>query len=141
MAIWFGDPGIVLPLRPGPGVMAHVLGIEVTELGEDWARGRMPVDGRTRQPAGLLHGGASVALAETLMSFAATLCVDRARFAIVGQQISANHLRGVREGWVTATARPVHLGRTSQVWDCAIDNEAGERVCVSRMTAAVVARP
>jgi 1,4-dihydroxy-2-naphthoyl-CoA hydrolase len=121
-----------------PTTLTGALGIELTELGDDFLRGRMPVDARTRQPYGLLHGGASVALAETLGSFAGGLCVDNAR--VVGIEINANHLRGVTDGWVIGTARPLHLGRSTQVWEIRIEDEAGRAVCVSRLTLAVVGR-
>ena len=118
--------------------MVGHLGITITEAGEDWLRGTMPVDARTRQPYGLLHGGASVALAETLGSMAGGLCVDPQREAVVGLEINANHLRAVRSGVVTGTARALHVGRTTQVWEIRIENEAGKPVCVSRLTLAVV---
>lgn len=118
--------------------MVEHLAIRVTELGPDFLRGTMPVDHRTHQPAGLLHGGASVALAETLGSFAANLCVDPSRKACVGQEISASHLRSVREGVVTGTARPKHIGRSSQVWEIEIVDERDRLVCLSRLTVAVV---
>ena len=118
---------------------AH-LGMEIVEVGADFLRGRMPVDDRTRQLHGILHGGASVALAETLGSIAATLVVDRARFTCVGQEINANHLRAVSSGWVTGTARPVHLGRRSHVWEIRITDEADRLVCISRLTMAVLER-
>jgi uncharacterized protein (TIGR00369 family) len=113
------------------------LGIVVTELGEDFLRGTMPVDQRTRQPYGLLHGGSSVLLAETLGSLAANLCVDPADGQAVGLEINANHLRAVTEGTVTGTARPVHVGRSTQVWDIRIEDEQGRPVCVSRLTLAM----
>ena len=113
------------------------LGIVFTELGPDYLRGTMPVDARTRQPYGLLHGGASVLLAETLGSTAGGLCVGEGQ-GVVGIEINANHLAGVREGLVTGTARPLHLGRSTQVWEIRIENEAGQLVCVSRLTMAVV---
>ncbi|SDD67464.1 hotdog fold thioesterase [Aquimonas voraii] len=116
------------------------LGIEVLEVGEDFIRGRMPVDHRTHQPFGLLHGGASVALAETLGSMAASLCVDPATQMAVGLEINANHLRAVTTGWVIGTARPIHVGRSTQVWDIRIENETGQPVCISRLTMAVVPR-
>jgi 1,4-dihydroxy-2-naphthoyl-CoA hydrolase len=115
-----------------------VLGIELVEQGDDFLRGRMPVDARTHQPYGLLHGGASVALAETLGSFAGGLCVEDAR--VVGIEINANHLRAVTEGWVIGTARPLHLGRSTQVWEIRIEDEDGRLVCVSRLTLVVVGR-
>lgn len=113
------------------------LGIEITEIGDDFVRGRMPVDRRTHQPYGLLHGGASVVLAESLGSIGAGLVVGGSG-AVVGIEINANHLRGVREGWVTGTARPLHTGRTTQVWEIRIENDDGALVCISRLTLAVV---
>ena len=120
------------------GTLIEHLGIVFTEAGEDWVRATMPVDPRTRQPYGLLHGGASVVLAETLGSSAGNLCVDTATQVCVGLEINANHLRATRTGTVTGTARAVHVGRTTQVWDIRIENEAGKPVCVSRLTLAVV---
>ncbi len=114
------------------------LGIVMTEAGEDWLRGTMPVDARTHQPFGILHGGASVALAETLGSMAGNLTVDTSREMVVGLEINANHVRAVREGTVTGTARALHIGRSTQVWEIRIENEAGKLVCVSRITLAVV---
>lgn len=121
------------------GSMVEHLGITLTDAGTDWLRGTMPVDARTRQPFGILHGGASVALAETLGSIAGNLCVDPARQRVVGLEINANHLRAVREGTVTGTARAVHVGRSTQVWEIRIENEDGKAVCISRLTLAVVA--
>jgi len=125
----------------GAGTMARPLGIVFTEIGENFVRGTMPVDARTRQPYGLLHGGASVALAETLGSTGASMCVDHARYLCVGQEINANHLKSVRSGIVTGTARPLHLGSRSQVWSIDIVSESGALVCVSRHTVAVLQRP
>lgn len=119
--------------------MVEHLGIRLTEIGSDFLQGTMPVDHRTHQPAGLLHGGASAALAETLGSFAANLCVDPSQKTAVGQEISASYLRSVRHGLVTGTARPLHLGRSSQVWQIEIVDERDRLVCVSRLTVAVVA--
>ena len=116
------------------------LGIVFTELGPDYLRGTMPVDARTRQPYGLLHGGASVLLAETLGSSAGGLCVDEGQ-GVVGIEINANHLAGVRSGLVTGTARPLHVGRSTQVWEIRIEDGRGRLACVSRLTLAVVARP
>lgn len=122
------------------GQMASHLGIEITAVGSDSMTARMPVDHRTIQRIGILHGGASLALAETVGSIAASFCVDRDRFFIVGQEINANHIRAVRngEGFVYATATPLHLGRASQVWDIRIRDEANRLVCVSRFTVAVL---
>src|SRR5437870_3942277 len=100
--------------------LAHALGIEITAVAEDGVEGRMPVDGRTHQPMGLLHGGASVALAETLGSLAAATRIDMTKQACVGLEINANHLKGVREGWVRGRATPVHVGRSTQVWEIRI---------------------
>jgi 1,4-dihydroxy-2-naphthoyl-CoA hydrolase len=122
------------------GTLIEHLGIEFTEIGDDFIRGTMPVDGRTRQPYGLLHGGASVALAETLGSTGAAMCVDSAEYQCVGQEINANHVRAARAGLVTGTARPVHLGGRTQVWTIDILNEAGKLVCTSRLTMAVIRR-
>ena len=115
------------------------LGIVFTEIGPDYVRGTMPVDARTRQPYGLLHGGASVLLAETLGSSAGNLCVGSDEIC-VGIEINANHLRAAREGMVTGTARPIHIGARTQVWDIRIEDERGRLVCISRLTLAVVAR-
>lgn len=113
------------------------LGIVFTEQGEDFLRGTMPVDQRTKQPYGLLHGGSSVLLAETLGSFAANLCMDPADGQMVGLEINANHLRAITGGTVTGTARPIHVGRSTQVWDIRIEDEQGRAVCVSRLTLAL----
>ncbi len=114
------------------------LGIVFTAAGEDWISATMPVDERTRQPYGILHGGASVVLAETLGSSAGNLCVDTTREVCVGLEINANHIRAVRAGTVTGTARAVHVGRSTQVWDIRIEDAAGKLVCTSRLTLAVV---
>jgi 1,4-dihydroxy-2-naphthoyl-CoA hydrolase len=116
------------------------LGIRFTEIGDDFVRGTMPVDARTKQPYGLLHGGASVALAETLGSMGATMCVDTKEYLCVGQEINANHVRGARTGQVTGTARPVHVGGRSQVWTIDICDDAGNLVCTSRLTIAIIRR-
>ena len=113
------------------------LGIVFTGIGPDFLRATMPVDARTRQPYGLLHGGASVLLAETLGSSAGNLCVD-AGLLCVGLDINANHLLAVREGVVTGTARPLHLGRSTQVWEIRIEDAGGRLACISRLTLAVV---
>jgi 1,4-dihydroxy-2-naphthoyl-CoA hydrolase len=110
------------------------LGIEFTEVGADFLRGRMPVDERTRQPYGILHGGASVALAETLGSTAAGLVVDPDKYRVVGQEINANHIRAVSDGFVIGTARPHHVGRRSHVWEIRIADEQERLVCISRLT-------
>lgn len=122
------------------GTAAKSLGIRFTELGPDYLRGTMPVDERTRQPFGLLHGGASVLLAETLGSLAANLCLDPSRELAVGLDINANHLRAVQAGEVTGTAVPLHIGRTTQVWEIRITTEKNELSCIARLTMAVVPR-
>lgn len=122
------------------GSLVGQLGITITEVGEDFIRGTMPVDERTRQPYGLLHGGASVALAETLGSIGGNLHLDNAVAMAVGLEISANHVRPVTAGTVTGTARALHVGRNTQVWDIRIENEDGQLTCVSRLTLAVVPR-
>lgn len=120
-----------------PNTLLATLGIRLTEIGFDFVRGTMPVDARTHQPQGLLHGGASVALAESLGSIAANLVIDPETQLCVGQEINANHLRSVTSGLVTGTARPHYLGRTSQVWGIEIENAQGQLVCISRITMAV----
>jgi 1,4-dihydroxy-2-naphthoyl-CoA hydrolase len=110
------------------------LGIEFTEIGADFLRGHMPVDDRTRQPYGILHGGASVALAETLGSTAAGLVVDPNKYRVVGQEINANHVRAISDGFVIGTARPHHVGRRSHVWEIRITDEQERLVCISRLT-------
>ena len=120
--------------------LARALGIEIVELGKDRVVATMPVDDRTRQPFGILHGGASIALAETVASFGALMQVDREKFVAVGMEINGNHLRPKSEGIVRATATPVHVGRTSQVWQVDIVDEEGRLVCVSRCTLGVVPR-
>jgi len=140
MAIWKREYTLEEINAMGRGSMVAHLGIEFTAIGDDFLRARMPVDGRTRQPAGLLHGGASAALAETLGSFAANLVADPGggMGGCVGLEINANHLRSVRAGWVVGETRPLHLGRTTQVWEIRISDEAGQPVCVSRLTMAVL---
>ena len=121
------------------GTLMQALGIEFTELGDGYLRATMPVDARTHQPYGLLHGGASVALAETLGSSAGMIAARGD--AVVGMEINANHLRAVRIGIVTGTARPLHVGRSTQVWEIRIEDEGGKPVCISRITLAVLPRP
>jgi 1,4-dihydroxy-2-naphthoyl-CoA hydrolase len=122
------------------GTLIDNLGILFTETGEDFLRGTMPVDARTIQPYGLLHGGASVALAETLGSTGAAMCIDAAEYQCVGQEINANHVRAARSGLVMGTARPIHIGGRTHVWGIDIVNEANKLVCVSRITMAIIKR-
>jgi 1,4-dihydroxy-2-naphthoyl-CoA hydrolase len=118
--------------------MVEHLGIIYTDLGPESITAKMPVDHRTHQPLGLLHGGASVALAETLGSVAATFSVDHKKFTCVGIEINANHVRSVTKGWVVGTATPLHSGKSTQIWQITINNESGELVCISRLTLAVI---
>ncbi|HEU4670562.1 MAG TPA: hotdog fold thioesterase [Dyella sp.] len=138
MGIWKQDISVETINGWSKSTLMEALGIRITERGEDFLRGTMPVDARTHQPYGLLHGGASVALAETLGSTAAMLTLDPTRELTVGLDINANHVRGVRSGTVTGTARPLHIGRTTQVWEIRIENEDSSLVCISRLTMAVV---
>jgi 1,4-dihydroxy-2-naphthoyl-CoA hydrolase len=140
MSIWFQPTTIdqVNALFAGVRDINQHLDLQLTEIGDDFLRGTLPVDERTRQPFGLLHGGANVVLAETLGSVASNLVLDSSKFHAVGQEISANHLRSARSGRVTGTARPVHIGGRSQVWDIQIHDEAGKLTCVSRLTMAVI---
>lgn len=140
MAIWYNEFGVDDFNRRGKNTLSELLGIQFTEIGEDYLTATMPVDERTRQPIGILHGGANVVLAETVASTAANAVIDIKHFYCVGLEINANHLRSVKEGLVTAVASPIHLGRTTQVWQIEIYNEQGKKTCISRMTAAVIAR-
>ncbi|MEZ4698854.1 MAG: hotdog fold thioesterase [Rhodothermales bacterium] len=124
----------------GHGAMPGYHDIVCTEVGDDYLVATMPVDHRTHTPHGVLHGGASVVLAETVGSLAGTLCVDWERQVCVGLEINANHIRSVRDGIVAGTARPLHLGKRTQVWNIEIRDEAGRLVCVSRLTLAVIDR-
>ncbi|MBX3103248.1 MAG: hotdog fold thioesterase [Bacteroidetes bacterium] len=121
-------------------MLQHV-GIEFTEVGPDYLKARMPVDARTRQTFGILHGGASVVLAESIGSIGANLCVDASRQACVGLDINANHIRSIREGWVHAHARPLHVGRSTQVWHIDLKDENDQLVCICRLTMAVIDKP
>ena len=124
-----------------PGTAPGNLGIVLTEHGSDFLRATMPVDARTKQPFGLLHGGSSVLLAETLASLGGYLCLDPdSGQQLAGLEINANHIKAVTEGEVTGTARPIHLGRATQVWEIRIEDDRGRLVCISRMTGAVIGR-
>ncbi|MCK5209120.1 MAG: PaaI family thioesterase [Cyclobacteriaceae bacterium] len=118
--------------------MVDHLGIEFLELGKNYITAKMPVDPRTTQPMGLLHGGASIALAETLGSVASSILVDINKFHCVGLEINANHIKSARKGYVTGKATPIHLGKKTHVWDIKITNEKDDLVCVSRLTVAVI---
>lgn len=139
MGIWFNKDLSIADLMPlGKDTMGDHIGIEWTGVGDDFITARMPVDNRTRQPYGLLHGGASVALAETLGSVAAAMVIDNTKFYCVGLEINANHVRGVREGFVEGMAKPIHIGASTQVWDIRIYDERKKLVCVSRLTVAIL---
>ncbi|MGL6028548.1 MAG: hotdog fold thioesterase [Legionella sp.] len=140
MAIWFKEISIELLNNRGKNTLSEFLGIEFTAIGEDSMTATMPVNDRTKQPIGILHGGANVVLAETIASTAANAVVDLSQFYCVGLEINANHIRSVREGIVTAITTPIHIGRTTQIWQINIFNETGKQTCVSRMTASVIKR-
>jgi len=141
MAVWHGTPTLDDVNQSMGNCMPSYLGMKITEIGDDYLVGTMPVEDRTRQPFGILHGGASVALAETLGSVAANMVVDNRKFYCVGQEINANHLRPVPDGEVTARATAVHIGRSSQVWEIRIHDPKGKLNCISRITMAVVPVP
>jgi 1,4-dihydroxy-2-naphthoyl-CoA hydrolase len=124
--------------RLSVNTLAEQIGIQFTAIGDDFLEATMPVDNRTRQPFGLLHGGASVALAETMGSVAAACCVDLSRQFCVGLEINANHIRGIKEGVVKGITRPMHIGKKTQVWEIRIQNQQDELVCISRITMAVL---
>ena len=127
-------------LELGKGTMGEYIGIEWQEIGEDYLKAKMPVDHRTIQPYGLMHGGASAALAETVGSVASSLVVDHSKYYCVGLEINANHIRSAREGFVTGTASPLHLGKTTHVWDIKIHDMQNKLVCASRLTVAILPR-
>ena len=139
MSIWFATPPTLAELTDlGRNGMPGHIGIEFIEIGDNWVKARMPVDRRTHQPYGRLHGGASVALAETVASVAGAMTVDPTQFGAVGMEINANHIRPVKDGWVYATATAESIGRTTQVWTIRITDGGDKLVCLSRMTLAVI---
>lgn len=140
MSIWRLEPTLEEIQEKARNTLSEYIGIQFTEVGPDFVRATMPVNPHTHQPTGVLHGGASVALAETVGSVAANLCVDQATHLCMGQEINANHLRPVASGIVTATARPYHIGGRSHVWHIEIRDEGDKLVCVSRLTVAVITR-
>jgi 1,4-dihydroxy-2-naphthoyl-CoA hydrolase len=141
MSIWRTETSVEQLHQFSRETLADTIGIRVTEIGPDFLRATMPVNPKVHQPMGVLHGGASVALAETVGSVAAMLCVDRDKDVCLGQEINANHLRPITSGIVTATARPFHIGKRSQVWSIEIRDEQDRLVCVSRLTMAVIDKP
>lgn len=138
MSIWFQPFTLEEIQQYSRGSMVEHVDLRFTEIGPDFLRATLPVDARTTQPFGLLHGGASVMLAETLGSVAAQHCVDMTKFFCVGQEINANHIRSVRSGRVTGTARPIHIGSRSQVWEIRIEDDRGRLACISRLTMSVL---
>jgi len=140
MVIWFSPTTVASLNTRSADTMVEHLGIEYTEIGDDYIKARMPVDNRTVQPARILHGGASVALAETLGSVAAYHCIDPLEKVVVGLEINANHVRAVREGSVTGIVRPLHVGRSTHIWEIHIRDDQDHLVCISRITMAVLDR-
>lgn len=138
MSIWFRKYTLEEVQQHGIGTMVEHIGIRITEVGDDFLKGTMPVDHRTVQPMGILHGGASVALAETLGSIAANLVVDSKEKYCVGLDINANHIRAAKKGIVTGVAKPLHIGSATQVWSIEMTNEENKIVCISRLTMAVL---
>lgn len=138
MGIWYRDYNLESIKEVVKGNMSEHLGMELLELGDSFLKGRMPVDARTKQPTGVLHGGASAAFAESLGSIAGNLVVDMNQFSCVGLDINANHLRQVSSGYVYGIAFPFHLGKKTQVWSIEIHNEDGKLVCISRLTLAII---
>ena len=140
MAIWKTAVDLFQLEQRNSSTAASHMGIEFTGFGEDWLTARMPVDHRTLQPIGILHGGASVVLAETLGSVASNLCVDSKTHYCVGLDINANHIRSAREGYVDGEARPIHIGRSTHVWEIRIFDSAKRLTCISRLTMSVLPR-
>lgn len=138
MSIWFDEFPIDYANSRSKNCLIEHLGMELLAAGEDYLKARMPVDVRTRQPAGVLHGGASVAFAETLASWASMFVVDRSKYYCVGLEINANHLRPVSSGYVYGIVRPVQLGKTIHVWQALVTDEEDKQVCISRITMAVL---
>lgn len=139
MSIWFNKHITLEDLRDtGRGTMDEHIGIEWTEIGEDFLKARMPVDHRTRQAYGLLHGGASCVLAESIGSIASAMVIDPSQNQCVGLEINANHVHSATEGFVTAVAMPLHLGKSTHVWDIRIYNDSNKLVCVCRLTVAII---
>lgn len=139
-SIWYKPFTLEHLNQSGVGTMVDFLGISFIEIGDDYLKATMPVTAKTKQPMGILHGGANVVLAETLASVAAMVVLNTETHYSVGLDINANHIRSVSEGIVTGITRPLHLGRTTQVWSIDIFNEKGSLTCTSRMTAAVIER-
>lgn len=140
MPIWKMPLSLESATERSKNTFVEFIGIKFTEMGDDYLKATLPVDHTTKQPLGYLNGGVSVALAESVASTAANYCVDQTKYYCVGLEINANHLRPAVSGVVIATARPLHLGNKTQVWEIKIENEEGKLTCVSRMTMAVISR-
>jgi 1,4-dihydroxy-2-naphthoyl-CoA hydrolase len=141
MRIWFNKDLSLNDIKPlGKDTMGDYIGIEWMEVGDNFIKAKMPVDNRTRQPYGLLHGGASCVLSETIGSVASAMVVDHSKFVCVGLEINANHVRSARAGFVTGIALPLHLGGNTHVWDVRIYDELEKLVCISRLTVAIIPR-
>ncbi len=140
MAIWFKNTSLEDLNNRGKNTMVEFLNIQFTEVGDDFLIATMPVSTRIKQPMGIVHGGANVVLAETIASTAANAVVDSTRFYCVGLEINANHIRSVKDGIITGKASPIHLGRTTQIWQINIFNEDQKMTCISRMTASVISK-
>ena len=140
MAIWFQQFTTADLNKRGENTLSDFLGIVFTAVGDDSLTATMPANARTKQPLGIVHGGANVVLAETIASTGANAVIDLEKFYCVGLEINANHIRSVKEGLVTGIARPIHIGRSTQIWQIDMYNDAGKKTCVSRMTASVLTR-
>jgi 1,4-dihydroxy-2-naphthoyl-CoA hydrolase len=139
MSIWFNKTLTIEDIAPiSKNTLGEHIGMRFSEIGEDYLKATMPVDHRTHQPYGLLHGGASAALAETLGSVCSALVIDQEKFICVGIEINANHVRSVRRGTVEGTCTPIHIGATTHVWDIRIHDERNKLICVSRLTVAIL---
>jgi 1,4-dihydroxy-2-naphthoyl-CoA hydrolase len=138
--IWFKEVDLLGLNNIGHKTMSSHLGIEIVEIGDDFIKAKMPVDERTKQPYGLLHGGASVALAETIGSYGSHLVVDNNSFLAVGLEINANHIRKVSEGFVIGIAKPIHLGKTTHIWGIDVFDEKERLICICRLTVAIILR-
>ena len=137
-SIWHHMPNPSLMEKTSEGTIDQHLGIKITDVGDDYLTGTMPADHRTFQPYGIIHGGANVVLAETLGSMAGAHVIDTEHYLCMGQEVSATHLRPVSSGLVTGTARPIHLGRRSQVWEIRLTNDQGKLSCIAKLILAIV---
>ncbi len=139
MSIWFNKNNTLPMLAPlGPKTMGEYLGMEWVAIDDQSLKMKMPVDDRTRQPYGILHGGASCVLAETIGSIASSMVIDTGKFICVGLEINANHIRSVKQGFITATCTPLHIGNSTHVWDIKIHDDENKLICVSRLTVAIL---